>query len=336
MPYQVQVESSGHRFEVEDNEPLLDAALRQGLNFPYGCRSGACRACTAKLISGEAGYADEEFQRNERGSLAAGEILCCQARARSDLVLEVAEVKSAGEVETRKLPCRVERMEPLAHDVMRIFLKLPDNERLQFLAGQYIDFILADGRRRSFSLANAPHNDSLLELHIRHVPGGQFTDHVFNKMREKELLRLEGPLGTFFLREDSDRPIIFMAGGTGFAPIKGIIEHAISENLQRPMHLYWGVRAKPDLYLHHLAQSWANTHEHIRYVPVLSDPRPDDAWEGRTGFVHEVIAHDFADLGGYEIYAGGPPPMINAAKEVFPQQGLVLDHFYSDAFDYQR
>lgn len=336
MPFQAQIKDSGNRFTIDDHETILDAALRQGLNLSYGCRSGACRACAGTLMEGKVSYPDEDIQAREQDALAGGEVLCCQAVAHSDLVLEVQEVQGAGEVEMRKLPCRVAKMAPLSHDVMQVMLKLPDSDRLQFLAGQYIDFVLQDGRFRSFSLANAPHDDALLELHIRHVPGGAFTDHVFNKMKEKDLLRLEGPKGTFFLREDSARPIIFMAGGTGFAPIKAIIEHALSEGLKRPMHLYWGVRAKRDLYMHELAQSWAEQNEHIRYIPVLSEPLAEDDWDGRTGFVHEAIVQDFPDLSGYEIYAGGPPPMTNAGKEAFPECGLDLEHYYYDAFDFQK
>jgi CDP-4-dehydro-6-deoxyglucose reductase, E3 len=336
MSYQIEVLPSGHCFSIAPDETLLDAALRQGLNFPYGCRGGACRACAGKLVSGQVAYPDARLQNSEQDALAQGQVLCCQAVARSDVVLEITEISSTKQVEVRKLPCRVEKLTQLSHDVMQVFLKLPETERLQFLSGQYIDFILSDGRHRSFSLANAPHADTLLELHIRHVPGGQFTDQVFGKLREKDLLRLEGPHGTFFLREDSDRPIIFMAGGTGFAPVKSIVEHALAEGIQRPMYLYWGVRAQRDLYMHELAQSWATQCAHFHYIPVLSEALPEDQWTGRRGFVHEAIGQDFSDLSGYDIYACGPPVMVQAGKELFSHRGLNLDHYYSDAFDFQK
>ena len=148
------------------------------------------------------------------------------------------------------------------------------------MAGQYIDFVLKDGRHRAFSMANPPHDDAFIELHIRHVEGGEFTDYVFNQLEEKTVLRVEGPHGSFHLREDSDRPIILMAGGTGFAPIKGIIEHAVAEGIKRPMHLYWGVRAKEDLYLNELAEQWVATVPGFRYTPVLSQPNAADQWQG--------------------------------------------------------
>lgn len=334
MSHQITTQPSGHQFSVEAGESILDAALRHGYNFPYGCRNGACGACKGKCVSGEFAYQDGADIARGKIDEAAGEIILCKAEPRGDMVLEVAEIETTGNIEIKRLPCRVTRMNKLAPDVMQVFVKLPENDRLQFMAGQYIDFILRDGRRRSFSLANAPHQDEELELHIRHIEHGEFTDHVFRDMKEKELLRIEGPLGSFFLREDSSRPIIFLAGGTGFAPIKGIIEHTLAQEMTRPIHLYWGARAKSDLYLHEMAQSWAQQHEHIHYIPVLSEPRPEDQWQGRTGFVHDAVLADFADLSGYEVYAGGPPPMVNAAHDGFIARGLNEAHFFSDAFEY--
>ncbi len=171
-------------------------------------------------------------------------------------MIEAREINAGQDIAVRTLPCRVERRELLAPDVMRLFLKLPNTERLQFLAGQYVDILLADGRRRGFSLANPPHADDFLELHVRHVPGGFFTGYVFERMKDKALLRFQGPLGTFFLREDSPRPIILIGGGTGFAPLKGMLEHAFHIGLDRPLHLYWGARAKADLYLDELPRRW--------------------------------------------------------------------------------
>jgi CDP-4-dehydro-6-deoxyglucose reductase len=216
---------------------------------------------------------------------------------------------------------------------MLLKLKLPMSERLQFLAGQYIDILLKDGRRRSFSLANAPHDDALLELHIRHIQGGFFTDHVFNEMKEKAILRIEGPLGSFFVREDSDRPLILMAGGTGFAPIKGIVEHLIAQESNRPIHIYWGARDKADLYLNQLAQQWSAEHSNIEYTPVLSATK-DTSWQGRTGFVHQAVADDHKDLSTHEIYACGPPAMIDAGRKAFNNNGLDEDFFFTDAFTY--
>jgi CDP-4-dehydro-6-deoxyglucose reductase len=252
-------------------------------------------------------------------------------------VIEVREVRRAGDIRIRKLPCRVESIDKPAPDVAIVRLKLPANERLQFLAGQYIDLLLKDGRRRSFSLATAPHDDALLELHIRHIPGGHFSGQLFNEFKGREILRFEGPLGTFFLREDSDKPIIFVAGGTGFAPIKGVIEHALHHHIDatRPTVLYWGVRAKRDLYLPELPGKWQQASRNFTFIPVLSDPAPGDEWPGRTGFVHQAVLDDFADLSGYQVYACGGPAMIDVARKSFTEtRGLALEEFFADSFTY--
>ncbi len=335
MSYSVKVEPSNHSFEVEGDETVLEAALRNGLSFPYGCRNGVCGNCKGRLISGEVEYDPEKMGALSDEDKENNIALFCQGRPKTDLTVEVQLVSSGDEIEVKKMPCRVVQKEFLAHDVVALWLKLPANERLQFLAGQYIDILLKDGRRRSFSIANAPHDDEFIELHIRHIDGGDFTGHVFDSMKTKAILRIEGPHGSFYLREDSNRPMIFMAGGTGFAPTKGIIEHAIAEKLSNPMYLYWGARANRDLYMKDLAESWAAKHDNLTFIPVLSDPMPEDNWQGRTGYVHEAIAADFDDLSGMDIYACGPPAMVHAGKDVFEKLGLELEHYYSDAFEFQ-
>ena len=212
-----------------------------------------------------------------------------------------------------------------------LYLRLLANERLQFLAGQYIEFLLKDGARRSFSMGNAPHDDELIQLHVRRVAGGQFTDHVFGKMKERDILRLEGPLGTFFLREDSAKPIVLVASGTGFAPIKSIIENALHKGVTRPMVLYWGGRRPKDLYMDALARQWP-----IQYVPVVSDALPEDSWTGRSGFVHRAVMQDFPDLSGHQVYACGVPVMVDAARRDFIQQcKLPEEEFFADSFTTQ-
>jgi CDP-4-dehydro-6-deoxyglucose reductase len=335
MPYHVALRPSGHEFQVAENESVLDAALREkGAVLPYGCRNGTCGSCMGKILAGEIVYPAERPPGLSEREQAEGKALLCQARPQSDLVIEAREIKTGGDIAVKILPCRVERRELLAPDVMRLYLRLPSVERLQFLAGQYVDILLADGRRRSFSLANPPHADDLLELHVRRVPGGFFTDYVFDKMKEKALLRFQGPLGTFFLREDSPRPIILIGGGTGFAPLKGILEHAFHIGLGRPLHLYWGARAKVDLYLDGLPRRWEAEQPNFRYTPVLSEPRPEDGWGGRTGWVHEAVAADYPDLSGYEVYLSGPPPMIRAAKPAFAARGLPEERLYYDSFEF--
>lgn len=226
------------------------------------------------------------------------------------------------------------KVEQLSHDVRRLYLKTPDSQRLQFLAGQYIDILLKDGRRRAFSLANAPHDDALLELHIRMIEGGEFTHYVFTELKEKALLRLEGPLGQFYLREDSPRPILMLGGATGFAPLKGMIEHAFHSGIERPIHLYWGVRSRRDLYLHELALAWERQHPNFRYTPVLSEPQPEDEWQGETGLVHTVVLRDHPDLGNFDIYLSGSPAMVYAARDDFLLQGAKTEQLYSDAFEF--
>lgn len=335
MPYHVALRPSGHEFQVAENESVLDAALREkGAVLPYGCRNGTCGSCMGKILAGEIVYPAERPPGLSEREQAEGKALLCQARPQSDLVIEAREIKTGGDIAVKILPCRVERRELLAPDVMRLYLRLPSVERLQFLAGQYVDILLADGRRRSFSLANPPHADDLLELHVRRVPGGFFTDYVFDKMKEKALLRFQGPLGTFFLREDSPRPIILIGGGTGFAPLKGILEHAFHIGLGRPLHLYWGARAKVDIYLDGLPRRWEAEQPNFRYTPVLSEPRPEDGWGGRTGWVHEAVAADYPDLSGHEVYMSGPPPMIRAAKPAFAARGLPEERLYYDSFEF--
>lgn len=334
MSFTVHIQPSGHQFNVEPDESVLDAALRQGFALPYGCRNGACGNCMGTLLEGEVDYGAKRPHALSEDDIQRGLALFCSAIPRSDITIEVREIGAAKDIPVKILPCRVAAMTRLNHDVMRLSLKLPATERLQFLAGQYIDFLLRDGRRRSFSLANAPHDDALLELHIRHIEGGRFTGEVFTTLKEKAILRLEGPLGTFFLREDSDRPILFIAGGTGFAPIKAMIEHAIADGIQRPMHLYWGTRGPGDLYLDALARDWAQQHAHIRYTPVLSQAAPDDDWTGRTGYVHEAVLDDHADLSAFEVYASGPPAMVQTARAAFLARGLDPDGYFSDAFEY--
>jgi CDP-4-dehydro-6-deoxyglucose reductase len=330
MSYNVRTHPGGHRFDVAPGETILAAALRQGILLPYGCRNGQCGACAAILVEGELEYPSGKTEGLE--GRPVGSCLPCQAVPLADLTLRVAEVRAANPVEIRLLPCRLERKEQLNHDVMRLYLKLPENQRLQFLAGQYLDFILPDARRRAFSIANAPHDDALIELHVRHVPGGAFTDYVFHGMAERTILRIQAPLGTFFLREESGLPMLFIGGGTGFAPIKGMIEHAMYRGIQRPMHLYWGARSRRDLYLPELPERWARDWPGFRYTPVLSEPDAD--WVGRSGYVHEAVVADHPDLSGFDIYMSGPPAMVGAGRLACEARGATMDHMFSDAFTY--
>ena len=334
--HKVTVQPSGQSFDVEESESVLTAALRQGVMLPYGCKNGACGSCKGKIVSGAVDYGHYHARVLTEEERARGKALFCQARPLGELVIECRTIGAAKDLAVRLLPCRVQKLGKVADDVVIVQLKLPANERLQFLAGQYIDFLLKGGERRSFSMANPPHADELIELHIRHVPGGSFTDHVFGKMKERDILRLEGPLGSFFLREDSSKPIVLVASGTGFAPIKSIIESAFHRGVERPMVLYWGGRRPKDLYLNALAQKWALEHRQFRYVPVASEARPEDGWSGRSGFVHRAVMQDLPDLSGYQVYACGVPAMIDAARKDFITQcQLPEDEFYADSFTTQ-
>ncbi|MCL4168383.1 UNVERIFIED_CONTAM: hypothetical protein GTU68_054464, partial [Idotea baltica] len=310
MSYQVTLKPSEHVFSVEENETILDAALRQGIAFPYQCRTGSCATCLGKVVSGEIHYPDGLPLTVMEHEHEQGKAVFCVSVAKSDLELEVNEIDSSTDVQVKMLPARVNSLKKLADDVMEMTLKLPATEQLSFYAGQYLEFIMRDKSRRAFSIANSPSTTEHIELHLRRVPDGVFTNHVFDSMKEKAMVRIEGPFGSFYIRDTSNRPLIFIAGGTGFAPIKSIMEKLIEEGDTRPIELYWGARAKADLYRADLAEQWASTYEHINYTPVLSEASEEDNWQGRTGFVHQAVADDVSDLASYDVYMAGPPVMI--------------------------
>jgi len=334
-PFTVRLKASGTEFEVLAGETVLDAALRQRIVLPYSCRTGSCATCKGRLVSGEVDYGHYQEQALTAAERARGYALLCQAQPLSDLEVEAREVAVAEEIEIKVLPCRVVAMEPLTHDVMEVRLKLPQNQRFPYLPGQYIDLLMRDGRRRSFSIANPPGEEGVLQLHVRRVPDGYFTNYIFEGMKERDLLRFQGPLGTFFLRDgEGSRPLIFVAGGTGFAPIKAILEHAFAEDIRRPMHLFWGARAARDLYMSELVESWSQRYEPFAFTPVLSEPRDEDQWSGDTGLVHEAVTRQYPDLSGFQVYASGPPPMIEALKKSFPEYGLPEDELFYDSFEF--
>ena len=334
MSYKVSLKPSDHSFVVEENEYILDAALRQGIAFPYQCKTGSCATCLGKVVSGEVHYPDGLPLTVMEHEHQQGKAVFCVSVAQSDLVLEVNEINSSSDVQVKMLPARVNSLRLLADDVMEMTLKLPAAEKMNFYAGQYIEFIMRDRSRRAFSIANSPTNDECLELHLRNVPEGVFTNHVFNSMKEKAMVRIEGPFGQFYIRNTSNRPLVLMAGGTGFAPIKSILEKLIEEGDTRPINLYWGARAKSDLYRNDLAEQWAQQYAHINYIPVLSEAKASDNWNGRTGFVHEAVIEDIANITDFDVYMAGPPIMINSAKTALSDKGLPVDQLFSDSFEY--
>jgi len=333
MPFSVTIHPSEHQFYVEENESILDAAMRQNIDLPYGCRGGACGCCAGYIVKGEVYYDDEPIALDDNMK-ANQQALFCMAKTKSDLEISIEEIEELSQIQIKTLGCHVSSKNKLCHDVISLQLSLDNNERLQYLAGQYIEFILEDGKHRAFSIANAPHKDNFLELHIRHVDGGIFTDFLFDSMPENSSLKMQGPLGNFYLREGRNRPIIMMGGGTGFGPIKAMIEHIEHVGFDQKIYLFMGVRALRDLYMNDMLTQWIANNPNLAFTPVLSDPMEEDNWNGEVGFVHQAVAKQFVDLSGFDIYMSGPPPMVNAAVDVFIQQKAKKESMFSDAFEY--
>ncbi|MDR0274524.1 MAG: CDP-6-deoxy-delta-3,4-glucoseen reductase [Burkholderiaceae bacterium] len=338
MTFTITVQPSARNFQAQPGETLLAAGIRQGIGLPYGCQDGACGACKCKVLTGNVTlgpHLDKALSPEER---AQGYILTCRAAATGNVTLHAPQVTQAGAFPVKKMPARVARLERLVPDVMRVLLQLPAGEVMRYHAGQYIEIVLPGGARRGYSMAGAPHTllaggAPVVDLHIRYMPGGKFTGHVFGGMKEKEILRIEGPYGSFRLQEDSPKPIVLLAAGTGFAPIKAIIEHLQFLGSARPAALYWGGRRPADLYMDAWVKAKLGEMPHLSYVPVISDALPEDGWRGRTGFVHLAVLQDLPDLSGHQVYACGAPVVIDSARRDYVQQaGLPPQEFYADAF----
>ena len=333
MTFQITVQPSGHQFSCEADETVLSAAIRAGVGLPYSCKSGACSSCKGKIVSGNVQHKPYQARSLTEEEAAAGYSLLCCAVPQGDLVVQAREVAGSSDYPIKKMPSRVTTIDKVAPDVVVLTLQLPASERLHYRAGQYIEIMLRDNKRRSYSMASAPVDGGPVSLHIRHMPGGLFTDQVFGSMKERDILRFEGPMGTFFLREDSDKPVVLLASGTGFAPLKAIVEHMINEQSPRPITLYWGARRPHDLYMDALCRQWAADLPQFTYVPVVSEALPEDAWEGRTGFVHQAVIADLPDMSAYQVYACGAPIVVESANRDFVQLcQLPADEFYADAF----
>lgn len=339
MTFNITVQPSGRTFTANPDEAILAAGIRQGIGLPYGCKDGACGSCKCKKLEGSVVHSSHQSKALTAEEEAAGYVLTCCATPTSDVVLESRQVTAADAFPIKKMPVRVINLERASHDVIVLNLQLPANDNFQYHAGQYVEFLLRDGARRSYSMATAPHRQAegpRMELHIRHMPGGKFTDHVFGDMKEKEILRIEGPYGSFYLREDSDKPIILLASGTGFAPIKAIIEHMRHLGLTRPTTLYWGGRRPADLYQSAWIEEQCAAMPHLRYVPVVSDALPEDGWTGRSGFVHQAVLQDFPDLSGHQVYACGAPIVVESAQRDYIAAGLPEEEFYADSFTSEK
>ncbi len=334
MSFTVEIRPSGRTFQAQAGESILGAAIRAGVNLPYSCRVGICSSCKSRVASGTIDHGSITEAHLPTPERQSGFTLPCLARAASDLVIEACEVEGLLSAEPRSYPARVVGMRRVGPDVMIVTLRMPMNEVLPFRAGQYVQLQLPDGCTRSYSIANRPdaHEMPHLEFHIRHVPGGSFTDRLFRGgIKLRDMVRLEAPWGTFFLR-DANRPAILLASGTGFAPIKAIVDDAIHRGDQRPLHIYWGGRQRADLYGDEMARRWARDCGHIHYTPVLSASSDGD-WPGRTGQVHRAVMEDWLDLSGAEVYACGAPAMVAAARRDFSNHcGLSASDFHADAF----
>jgi CDP-4-dehydro-6-deoxyglucose reductase, E3 len=337
MSFQINVEPSGRHFCANSDECILAAGIRQGIGLPYGCKDGACGSCKVKKVSGTVVHGPHQSKALSDDEEAAGFMLTCCAKPQSDVVLESRQVTEVGAFPVKKMPARVASFTKASPDVMIVNLQLPAADPLQYHAGQYVEVILRDGARRSYSMANAAHMGPGMDLHIRHMPGGKFTDHVFGAMKEKEILRLEGPYGSFYLREESSLPMVLLASGTGFAPIKAIIEHMQLKAINRPATLYWGGRRPADLYMHDWVLAKCAELPNLKYIPVISDALPEDAWAGRTGFVHRAVMQDFPDLSGHQVYACGAPIVVDSARSDFAAAcKLSPDEFFADSFTSEK
>ena len=338
--YTVRIEPHGRVIRVRAGQPVLEAALAAGLNLPHSCKSGHCSSCRARLRTGEVSYPGVRPAGITAAEEAAGNILLCQARPKTDLVLEARLIATVADVEIKTLPCRIARLTPLAPDVMQVWLRLPAVETLRFQPGQYLDVLLEGGRRRSFSIASPPHDSDLIELHVRRVPGGGFTERLFataDRLSDGALLRIEGPVGQFIYHRGTS-PVLMIAGGTGFAPLKSMLRHILedgSDSGQRDIHLYWGARRPQDIYEESLALAWARRYPRFHFTAVLSESSATAAGaRHRLGWVHEAVLADHPDLTGFEVYAAGPPAMIEAIRTTFARHGLNPERLYFDSFDY--
>jgi NAD(P)H-flavin reductase/ferredoxin len=299
MSHTIQLEGHGIEFSCEPATSVLDGALAAGYEIPYSCRSGICGSCRGRVVSGK-------VQGGLGGGLTAeeeksGHVLLCQAHPCSDVSVEVREVRKIDKNAIKTIKAKVYRMTRAAPDVTILQLRFPAGTRVKFKAGQYLSVKLEDGSFRHYSMANPPHQNDSVELHIRHVPGGRFSQRMEQGLAAGEQLELSIPYGDFFLRGNEDgsesgKPIVLLASGTGFAPIKSIIEDAIKAKSERSMVLYWGARRPQDLYKMNLARKWESQLSWFRFVPVLSDAQPSDDWTGRTGLVHQAVMADIPSL----------------------------------------
>lgn len=322
-----------HEIAAGGDESILDAARRAGINLPHSCKGGHCASCRARLVEGAIRYPDMPPAGLTEQEHHHGDVLLCQARAASaHVTVRLREIHAPVDLQVKSLPCRVEQLQQLAPDVMAMFLKWPAAEDFAYLPGQYIDVLLPQQRRRSFSIANAPGRTASLELHVGRVAGGEFTQQVFEAIRPGTLLRMEGPLGQFWFRQTSPRPALLIAGGTGYAPMRAMLEALLGRGEERPLHLYWGVRTPEQLYEQARLHEWTQRHANFRYTPVVSGAAP--SWQGRTGLVHAAALQDHDDFAALDVYTAGPPALVEAVRYELVARGLPAEQLFFDSFDF--
>lgn len=348
MAYGITLQPGNHNFPAETSETILDAALKHGHTIPFSCRDGVCGMCKGRVVQGSVDHGKVTDSMLNAAERAAGMALFCCAKPKSNLVIERPtgipafamptfnmpvdrDIPEVMDIPTRTISCRVEKMEKMSDDVILLCLKLPAKETMQFLAGQHINILTEDGRQLKFPLANAPHDNKFLQLHIRNIPGSAFTQHVFTKMKKRDTVRISEAFGTFHLRKGSKKPIIFVASGTGIAAVKAIIEHSLHARMDIPMHVYWGARNRAEIYLPDFAKQLQALG--IFLTVVLSEPLAEDLWRGKTGLAHQAVAENYSDLSGHRAYVCGSPSMVESAKRDFTTRlGLPVDEFFSGSF----
>lgn len=332
MYYNVLIEPSGHQFSVKVNETVLDAALRQGYQFPHECMSGTCGTCRGRLIEGHVEYDDDYLTGLTDEEREAGFALFCSARPASDLIIYIEGVVGPAQLPIKKLSYTVKAINLLTNNIYQIVLQPPNDAHLIYRAGQYLEILQRDTSPKPFSIANAPlGDDKLIELHIRDLPNNPYTQELLTELKVDASVTVQGPYGQCILKKEPPYPLILMAGGVGFAPIKALIEQALATNFNQPMYLYWGVRTTADLYLYDLAERWQKHKPEFHYIPVVSST--DNHWQGRNGLVHEAVLADHPTLDNFHIYLSGPTEMVYAAAHAFIERGCKRHFIYSDALN---
>lgn len=315
------------RVPVPEGGTVLDAALRAGAPFPHGCRSGRCGSCKSELLSGEVEMLQHSPFALTEAERASGQILACRAVPKTDVTVAWLDDEFIEKPAIRQ-KAQVIARDRMTHDILRLRLALEAPEKFRFAAGQYLNLTMADAPMRSYSMANRP-DEAIVELHIRQVPEGRTSTAIHRDLAVGDQVEIEGPCGSAYLRDAHDGPIIALAGGSGLAPIKSIVETALHAGMAQPVWLYFGVRKEEDLYLVDHFEGLARQFANLTFVPVLSQA---EATPHRTGFVTDALAFDHHSLTGARAYVAGPPGMVDAAHAVLAERGVTAANIHADVF----